>query len=171
MVSYYKAPNTGTFIKGETTKGLSQLSAMENHLTSSKTLYFIRDTADIFGSFSSLEDLARGGKDINSVLADALALSVRATPVVGTLLSILGKMTLDILQTPITESMEEGREEGIKMINIRKFKGMENFDNWLEYHTDNTFLFPQNYFFRYISYEGMQGLLDGSIKNWQQLNE
>ena len=39
-VTYFRAQNRGTFVAGETTKGLSQLKAMKNKLMIPKTMYF-----------------------------------------------------------------------------------------------------------------------------------
>ncbi|GIJ94226.1 hypothetical protein [Capnocytophaga stomatis] len=166
-VEYKRAVNTGTFVKGETTKGISQIKAMENHLTSSRTLYFIRDTLDVFGNFSSLVDLAKGGKDVNSVAADALGLLVKSAGV-AILLSTFAKMTLDIMQTPIKEMIKDWQNDEISILNSYKYQGISKFHRYLLGRQKITTLL-NDFSVEYISFQSMQRLLNGTIKKWKDL--
>ncbi|ATA90315.1 hypothetical protein CGC58_11585 [Capnocytophaga stomatis] len=163
-VPYKRAVNTGTFVKGETTKGISQLPAMENHLKSSRTLYFIRNTLDIYGSLSSLVDFAAGGKDVNAVAASALSFLDKSLEV-RTLLFAFGKITLDVMQTPVKEFFEDMRNASVKEMNAMKFKGITDLRDFVE---SDVFLM-EKYHVIPISYQTMQDLLNGKIKKQKDL--
>lgn len=165
LVTYYRASHTGTFRQGETTRGISQLPVMQKHMKGASMLYFIKNSAEIFGNFSSLVDLAQGGKDVNAVAADALALAATRTPFIGLLLSTFGKLTLDVLASLMKEFMEEGLERDKKELDVMKFEG-------IEFLTQELPMYPflsRIYKTKEISFQTMQKLLEGTIKKQEDL--
>lgn len=163
QTTYYRASHTGTFKKGETTKGLSQLPAMQKHMEGSSMLYFIKNSAKMFGDFSSLVDLAKVGKDVNAVAADAMALAVASTPAIGLLLSIFGKLTLDVLVSPIYEQLELMKNDEFNMLKTHKHQGISKLHRYLLARKKITTLLD-DISVEYISYESMQKILNGTVK-------
>ncbi|ATA90310.1 hypothetical protein CGC58_11560 [Capnocytophaga stomatis] len=145
--------------------GVDQLAIMQTKLPSTQTFYFLKNAANIFGSLYSLTEVAKGGRDMNSVLSDALVLASNSTPVLG----ILTKMTLDVMQTPVKEFFDDLKNDYIKELNVYKFSGVNDVRSYLSMRKNQTKLLNE-YNIAYISYQGMQGLLNGSIRDWKQLN-
>ena len=164
-VTYFRAQNRGTFVAGETTKGLSQLKAMKNKLMIPKTMYFVRNGVKMFDTFSSLVDLSAGGKDVNSFAKDVIALAQNTSLCVGLFYSVLAKLTLDVVFSPMEEFMEEEREVDKKKLDGFKYEGLRTFK---AVYNDFRFL-TKDYKFMEISYDTMDGLLNGKIKKRKDL--
>ncbi|GIM50581.1 hypothetical protein [Capnocytophaga stomatis] len=160
-----------TFLPAEmrSLRGIDQVSTMQKKLASTQTLHFIRNATNIYGNFASLVDLAAGGKDVNAVAADALAFAVRATPVVGILLSTFAKMTLDVMQTPVKDVIMDWQKDDSKWVNSKKTEGIDELKKSIKYGNDNVMFFKK-YFFKEISFQSMQKLLNGSVKRWENLD-
>ncbi|GIM50588.1 hypothetical protein CAPN003_20400 [Capnocytophaga stomatis] len=158
-----------TFLPAEmrSLRGIDQVSTMQKKLTSTQTLHFIRNATNIYGNFSSLVDLAAGGKDVNAVAADALGLLAKSSGV-GILLSTFAKMTLDVMQTPVKEFFEDLKNDEISILNSYKFQGISKFHRYLLGRQKITTLL-ENCSVEYISFQSMQKLLDGTIKKRRDL--
>ncbi|EPE01004.1 MULTISPECIES: hypothetical protein [Capnocytophaga] len=142
-------------------KGIDQVAIMKTKNWMTQKLYFIKNAANMFSNFYSLEELARGKGDMNSVLSDALVLATNSTPILG----ILTKMTLDVLATPMSMFIEEGRNIDKKKIDKVKFKGLLEFEKELN---KSTFL-KNIYKTHNISYETMQGIISKTIKKQENM--
>ena len=130
-----------------------------------KTMYFVRNGVKMFDTFSSLVDLSAGGKDVNSFAKDVIALAQNTSLCVGLFYSVLAKLTLDVVFSPMEEFMEEGREVDKKNLDKYKYEGLDKFKNALH---NLTFL-TKDYKLMEISYDTMDGLLSGSIKKQKDL--
>ena len=174
LVTFKRVRNKGTFIKGETTKGINQLEAMRGKLTIPKNLYFVKNAASLFFNFSSLVDLAGGGNDVNAFARDVVTFSksferlgkatFRAIGIVALHLTLM-KKTLDIVFSPMEEFMEEGRELDKKKLDRSKYEGVMEFTKELHH---STFL-VKGYKTAEISYNTLEGLFNGKIKKIEEL--
>ncbi|WP_264847821.1 hypothetical protein [Capnocytophaga catalasegens] len=78
---------------------------------------------------------------------------------------IMMNLTLNIMQKPMREIMEEGLERDKRELDIYKFDNEKDFKIAL-----NSYVFLRDiYKTKSISYQSMQGLLDGTIKRWKDL--
>ena len=130
-----------------------------------KTMYFVRNGVKMFDTFSSLVDLSAGGKDVNSFAKDVIALAQSTSLCVGLFYSVLAKLTLDVVFSPMEEFMEEGREVDKKNLDEFKYKGLRTFKSAFN---SSRFL-TKDYKFMEISYDTMDGLLSGKIKKRKDL--
>ena len=121
-----------------------------------KTMYFVRNGVKMFDTFSSLVDLSAGGKDVNSFAKDVIALAQNTSLCVGLFYSVLAKLTLDVVFSPMEEFMEEGREVDKKRLDTVKYEGLKTFKSALN---DSVFL-TKDYKLMEISYNTMEGLLN-----------
>ena len=130
-----------------------------------KTMYFVRNGVKMFDTFSSLVDLSAGGKDVNAFAKDVIALAQSTSLCVGIFYPILAKLTLDVVFLPMEEFMEEGREVDKKKLDGFKYEGLRTFK---AVYNDFRFL-TKDYKFMEISYDTMDGLLNGKIKKQKDL--
>ena len=130
-----------------------------------KTMYFVRNGVKMFDTFSSLVDLSAGGKDVNSFAKDVIALAQNTSLCVGLFYSVLAKLTLDVVFSPMEEFMEEGREVDKKELDKVKYQGLGKFKSAFN---SSRFL-TKGYRFMEINYDTMEGLLNGSIKKQKDL--
>ena len=125
----------------------------------------MRNGVKMFDTFSSLVDLSAGGKDVNSFAKDVIALAQSTSLCVGIFYSVLAKLTLDVVFSPMEEFMEEGREVDKRDLDTSKYKGLDDFRSALK---GSRFLM-KDYKLMEISYNTMEGLLNGSIKKQKDL--
>ncbi|MDO4230406.1 MAG: hypothetical protein Q4C98_11380 [Capnocytophaga sp.] len=161
-VSYQQAPNKGAFVKGKTTKGISQYSFFEQTSHRVKSLYLLRDCAKIFDKFYDITDFAKGG-NIGDAMEGVIMTALRSSnPLLGAMINV----TLGLSNQYFQEWVEEGVVESEKMLEEDKLEGFNTLRTKLYRYT----FLKDIYKIDYISYEAMQGLLEGKIKNWEQLN-
>ncbi|WP_264857605.1 hypothetical protein [Capnocytophaga catalasegens] len=78
---------------------------------------------------------------------------------------IMMNLTLNIMQKPMREIMVEGLERDKRDLDTWKFRNEKDFKIAL-----NNYVFLRDiYKKKSISYQSMQGLLDGTIKRWKDL--
>lgn len=161
-VSYKQAPNKGAFVKGKTTKGISQYSFFEQTSHRVKSLYLLRDSAKMFDKFYDITDFAKGG-NIGDAMEGVIMTALRSSnPLLGAMINV----TLGLSTQYFQEWVEEGVKESEKMLEKDKLEGLQKIRQSLPYYT----FLKEIYKIYYISFEAMQGLLEGKVKNWKQLN-
>lgn len=75
QVSYSRAPNRGTGVKGETTKGILQYSFFEQSGGRVKGLFLLKEGLGMFADMKDLLDFAKGG-DISDATANVIMLLI-----------------------------------------------------------------------------------------------
>ena len=144
-----------------TVKGLDRIAVMKSKNWITRKLYLVKNAANMFSSFYSLEELARGKGDMNSVLSDALVLSTNSTPILG----ILTKMTLDVLATPMSMFMKEWNNIDKRKMDSWKFEGIRNLERKLSIDP----ILIKKYKTHNISYQTMQGIIGKTIKKQENM--
>ena len=147
------------------TRGLDHVAGMQKKLASTNTLYFIKNFANMFDSLTSLVELTKGGKDINSVLTDVLTLAGNTNP----FLAILTKMTVDVLATPAKEFIDDWKEDDERNFLQSKILGINSLKKMIQTYNNIKIKSAEPYFLADITLEVMQALLEGKIRNRKDL--
>lgn len=127
-----------------------------------KALYVAKDALNIFGDMYDLVQAASSTQSGEADITSGIITTALGTNFLG---GLLVNITLNILSQPMKEFMEEGLERDKKELNLMKFK---EFSELRQELSEFTFL-REVYYIQEISYQTMQGLLNGTIKRQNDL--
>ena len=167
QVSYSRAPNRGTGVKGETTKGILQYSFFEQSGGRVKGLFLLKEGLGMFADMKDLFDFAKGG-DISDATANVIMLLIRsANPLLGLFVSVGMQILIDPIIQTRKDWMKDDIETLMKAKNIGILKLLDEVHSYEEEKLEEA----TSYHIKEISTEVMQALLDGTIKNRKQLSD
>ena len=163
--TYYRAPNKGTGIEGETTKGILQYSFFEKKGKRVKGLYLLRKGLGTFEDMKDLLNFAKDG-DINEATENILMILIKEShPLLGLFVSVGNQ----ILMTPAKQFIEDWKEEEIKALLLFRYNGILKLQERVTIYNKEKIRSNPPYYLDEISTEVMEALLEGKIKNRNDL--